>query len=216
VLPGLLTLALLTRVREAPRGERAAAAPVTAGPLPRAFWLALGVWVVFCLGNSSDAFLLLRAHDLGLSTTLAVLAYAGYNVVYASLSWPLGALSDRRSRTAILAGGLVVFALAYAGFALGPPTWALWPLFAVYGVYTAATDGVARAWIADRAPGRPAGSLYGIFAAGTGGALLLASVLAGLLWSRVGHGAPFWVGAATAAVAAVALVTPALASPRAR
>ena len=114
VAPGFLTLVLLRAVREA----RTAAVPNgVAEPerLPRAFWGALSVWTLFSLGNSSDAFLILRAHELGLSTTLVVLAYAGYNVVYSGLSWPLGALSDRVSRPLILGSGLGVFALVYAG-----------------------------------------------------------------------------------------------------
>ena len=166
----------------------------------------LGVWVVFSLGNSSDVFLLLRARELGLGATLVVLAYALYNLVYASLSWPLGALSDRRRRESVLAGGLVVFALVYLGFALAPGGWAVWPLLALYGAYVAATEGVAKAWVADRVPGRAAGTAFGIFAAATGAALLLASVAAGLLWSHVDPSAPFVLGAASSGLALVLLL----------
>src|SRR5206468_165109 len=148
----------------------------------------------------------LRAHDLGLSTTLVVLAYSGYNVVYSGLSWPLGALSDRIPRTSILAGGLIVFALVYAGFAIAPGSWAVWPLFAIYGAYIAATDGIARAWVADQVPGRAIGTAYGVFAAATGAALLLASVAAGLLWSHVSPAAPFVLGASAAGLAFVLLM----------
>jgi len=81
----------------------------------------------------------------------------------------------------------------------------VWPLFAVYGAYIAATDGVARAWIADRTPDRLAGTAYGLFSAATGGALLAASVAAGLLWSHVDPSAPFYLGAASAAAALLAL-----------
>src|SRR5262245_8070346 len=100
MLPGIATLLLIRRVREAPPSGAAGRrkhAPELAGAnaLPASFWGVLLIWVVFSLGNSSDAFLLLRSHQLGLATVLAVLAYAGYNVVFAGLSWPLGALSDR-------------------------------------------------------------------------------------------------------------------------
>ncbi len=165
----------------------------------------LGIWTLFSLGNSSDVFLILRAHDLGLSATLVILAYAAYNVVYSALSWPLGALSDRVARPKVLAAGLAVFALVYLGFAVAPGSWAVWPLFAVYGVYVAATDGVARAWVADVVPPGMAGTAYGLFAAAGGGALLLASVVAGLLWSRISPEAPFVLGAATAACALLLL-----------
>jgi MFS family permease len=204
VAPGFLTLVLLRAVREA-RDHDVPAELAASQRLPPAFWAALGVWTLFSLGNSSDAFLILRAHDLGLSTTLVVLAYAAYNLVYSSLSWPLGALSDRVSRPVILGAGLAVFALVYVGFALAPEAWTVWPLFAVYGAYIAATDGIARAWIGDHAPDRAAGTAYGLFAAATGGALLTASVAAGILWSHVDPSAPFWLGVASAAAALVAL-----------
>jgi MFS family permease len=182
-------------------GEQA----VTPARLPASFWFVLAVWVVFSLGNSADVFLLLRAANLGLSATLTVLAYALYQFVYSTLSWPLGALSDRVPRPFVLGGGLAIFALVYLGFAVTHRAWAVWPLFAVYGVYVAATDGVAKAWIGDHAPHGTAGTAYGVFAAATGAALLVASIAAGLLWSHVDPTAPFYVGAA-AAGAALALL----------
>jgi MFS family permease len=208
VLPGFATLILLRRVREAPARVAAAGAPSSStsrSPMPAGFWFVISVWVVFSLGNSSDVFLLLRSKDLGLSATLVVLAYALYNVVYSSLAWPLGSLSDRVSRPLILLGGLAVFALVYLGFAVASSAWAVWPLFVVYGVYIAATEGVARAWVADHAPQDAAGTAYGIFAAATGAALLLASIVAGLLWSRVSPSAPFVLGVVSAGLALVLL-----------
>jgi MFS family permease len=213
--PGIVALLLLRFVREAPRASaEAPAVELDAGPLPRAFWVAVGIWVVFSLGNSSDVFLLLRAKNLGLGTTMVVLAYAAYNVVYAGLSWPLGALSDRHRRELVLGGGLLVFGLVYLGFAVAPGSWAVWPLFAVYGAYIAATDGVARAWVADQVRGRAIGTAFGIFSAGTGAALLLASITAGLLWSHVSPVAPFVLGASAAGAAFVLLVFSAASSAR--
>jgi MFS family permease len=206
VVPGFLALLLLRAVREAPRASSPAVAG-EAGPLPRGFWMGLAIWAVFSLGNSSDVFLLLRAKELGLGATMVVLAYATYNVVYSGLSWPFGALSDRYRRELVLGAGLLVFGLVYLGFAVAPGDWAVWPLFAVYGAYIAATDGVARAWVADQVPGRAIGTAYGIFSAATGGALLLASVTAGLLWSHVSPAAPFVLGASGAALAFVLLLS---------
>ena len=203
---GLLTLVLLVRVHEAPVAVERTETVEAAERLPRAFWWVLGVWVVFCLGNSSDTFVILRSRNLGLSFTLVVLAYALYNLVYSGLSWPLGALSDRVPRTWVLGGGLAVFALVYLGFAVAPGSWAVWPLLAVYGTYVAATEGVARAWVADYAPPRALGTAFGVFSAATGAGLLVASVVAGVLWSSVSPSAPFWLGAAAAA-AALALLT---------
>ena len=208
VAPGVTALVLLRRIREArsrdPGAEARERVPLSA--LPRTFWIGLGIWVVFSLGNSSDVFLILRAHDLGLHATLVVLAYAAYNLVYAALSWPLGALSDRLPRPAVLGAGLAVFALVYLGFALAPGAWAVWPLFAAYGVYVAATEGVARAWVADHAPAGASGTAYGLFAAATGGSLLAASIAAGVLWSEVAPAAPFVLGACSATLAAVLMV----------
>jgi len=202
---GALTLVLLVRIREAPAAEGPTETVDRAERLPRGFWVVLSVWVVFSLGNSSDVFVLLRASDLGLSATLVVLAYALYNVVYSGLSWPLGALSDRVPRTRVLGAGLATFALVYAGLAVASASWAVWPLLAIYGMFVAATEGVARAWVADHAPPRALGTAFGVFSAATGAALLVASVTAGLLWSAVGPSAPFWLGAG-AASAALALL----------
>jgi MFS family permease len=196
------------RIHEAPAADDERTETVESTErLPHAFWWALGVWVVFCLGNSSDTFVLLRGRNLGLSFTLVVLAYALYNLVYSSLSWPLGALSDRVPRTWVLGGGLAVFALVYLGFAVAPGSWAVWPLLAVYGTYVAATEGVARAWVSDFAPRRALGTAFGIFSAATGAGLLVASVVAGVLWSSVSPTAPFWLGAggATLALALLAI-----------
>lgn len=206
---GAIVLVVLRGVREAPGHEerRASAAVIVREPLPPVFWGALAVWVVFSLGNSSDAFLVLRARDLGLGVVVVVLAYAVYNVIYASLSWPFGALSDRVPRSVLLGGGLAVFALVYFGFAVTSHGWTVWPLFAVYGVYIAATEGVARAWIADTLPDRAAvGTAYGIFFLTTAAAALVASVVAGVLWTYVSPRAPFVVGATAAIVALVLLV----------
>jgi MFS family permease len=208
VLPGAAAALLVFRVREASRRSAAEPGPTAARrpTLPRPFWIVLAIWVVFSLGNSSDVFLILRAENLGVGTTLTVLAYALYNLVYASLSWPFGAVSDRVPRPAVIAAGLAVYVLVYLGFALASSSWAIWPLFVVYGIYIAATEGVARAWVADYAPEGAVGTAYGTFAAASGGALLVASVVAGVLWSEVGPAAPFVLGAAAAAVALVLLV----------
>lgn len=210
VIPGALTLLLLRRIREAPvESPHAAKAPeVTAervSALPASFWTVLAIWVVFSLGNSSDAFVLLRSHNLGLDAVLVVLAYAVYNVVSATLSWPLGHLSDRIPRPWIIGLGTVSFGLVYLGFAVASNAWAVWPLFAFYGVFVAATDGVARAWVADHVHSGSVGTAYGVFYAATGGAALIASLVAGVLWTFVSPRAPFVVGACTAAAATVLL-----------
>ena len=202
VLPSAVALSLVVAVREAPLRERREIAPRgRVRDLPPAFWAVLGVWTLFSIGNSADAFLLLRAKQIGLGTSMTVLAYALYQLVYSGLSWPLGVLSDRIPRTRVLAAGLAVFALVYLGFARPPGAWAVWILLPVYGAYVAATDGVAKAWVGDNAPAGLAGTAFGVFSAATGAAILVASVAAGLLWSKVSAAAPFYAGAAAAAMA---------------
>lgn len=202
VVPGLLAVLLVRRVREAPVKPHV---PVVEPRLRPGYWWVVAGATVFSLGNSSNAFLLLRADNLGLSATLVILAYALYNLVYASFSWPLGSLSDRIPRGLVLAAGITVYAVVYAGLALASDSWAVWPLFALYGLFVAATDGVLKAWVADQVDGPMAGTAYGVYAGFVGGALLVASLLAGLLWDEVGPSAAFWAGAAFA-VASLPLV----------
>jgi MFS family permease len=190
VVPGTIVLLLLGRVREAPRAERLEAAARRFVPLPCSLSLVLGILVLFSLGNSSDVFLLLRARNLGLGTTLVVLSYAVYNLVYATLACPLGSLSDRAPRPRVLAAGLAVFALVYLGFAFASASWMVRPLFAAYGAYIAATEGVAKAWVADRAPEGAVGTAFGVFAAASGAALLVASVVAASFGTTSRRGRP--------------------------
>jgi len=213
VVPGLLAVLLVRRVREAP--ARSVAVPRAHGAprFGRGFWLVVLSASVFSLGNSSNAFLLLRASDLGLSATLVILAYALYNIVYATLAWPFGSLSDRLPRPLVIGGGLVVYLAVYLGLARATSSAVVWPLFALYGVYVAATDGVFKAWLADHVEGDDAGTAYGIYAGAVGLSLLVASVLGGVLWTRISPDATFYAGV-LATIAALPLV--ALAAVRSR
>lgn len=209
VIPGILSVVALTRVRESRTAK-----PVAGTPAPSFSWrgfdrrltVFLVATLVFSLGNSSDVFLILRAKNLGLSTTAVVLAYVLYNFVYMGASLPAGILSDRRGRRVVFVAGLVIFALVYTGFALANQAWFVWPLFAVYGLYIALTDGVGKALITDLAPGDRRATALGVYGMLTGVAALLASVAAGLLWERVGVEAPFIVGAVAALLGALLLI----------
>lgn len=172
----------------------------------------LAISLLFAAGNSSDAFLILRADNLGLGATAVVLAYVVYNVTYAGLSYPGGALSDRIGRRPILIAGFLVFALVYAGFAAVTDDWMIWPLFAVYGGYIALTEGVSRAYVADLVPDERRASAMGLYSASIGATLLVASLIGGALWDFVGPSATFVFGAATALAAALALLTSSRAS----
>ena len=171
----------------------------------------LGWLVLFALVNSSDVFLILKARE-ALGDTLALGGYILYNLVYAAAAYPVGGLSDRWGRRPTLAAGLALYALAYLGFAAVGPVLPASPvvfaaLFGLYGLYAAATEGVAKAWLADVAPREASrGRALGLHAAATSLAALVASTGAGVLWGSVGAAAPFVVAAVGAAVVAVGLM----------
>ena len=202
VLPGVVALLITFTVRDIPRtdAERAAVRQGRVRDLPPRFWAVAGAWAFFSLALSSDAFLVLRAVDLGLSEAWTVLVYAAINVVNVILAWPLGALSDRIGRRALLLPGVAIYAVVYLGLAAVGGAAAAIPLLLLYGAYGAATDGVARALVGDAAPREQSGTAYGAFAALSGVAVLIASVTAGFLWDGISPAAPFWVGGAIAAL----------------
>ncbi len=169
------------------------------------FWLTLGVLMIFAIANSSDAFILLRAGQLGMPPWAVVLAYAAYNFTYSALSYPAGALSDRIGRWPVIVIGWMIYAAVYAGFALsGMAT--IWPLLAMYGVYMAMTEGVGKALIADHAPPERRATAIGIFNMLLGFATLSSSVIAGVLWDRVSPVAPFWFGSIVAVIAVISAI----------
>lgn len=210
VLPAALSVALVSLARE-PLRARARSREVGQWRLdvrgaPRAYWLFLGVSALFAFGNSSDAFLLLRAQDLGLELTAVVLAYVVFNTTYALFSFPAGAVSDRIGRRPLLAGGFLAFGIVYLGLALAGDVSAVWPLFAGYGLTMALTEGVGRAWIADLAPPERRGAFVGLYHTTIGLSAVVASVLAGVLWDQVGPPAPFALGGAIGLTAAALIL----------
>jgi MFS family permease len=210
---GLCSLALTFLIREpapppaaaptpapAPAADPRGDAPARRLGLPPAYWRTIAPLLVFAIANSSDAFLLLRARDVGLSPWAVVVAYALFNLTYTALSYPAGVISDRLGRWRVIALGWSIYALVYAGFALTVAD-GVWPLLALYGVYMALTDGVGKALVADHAPPDKRGTAIGVYSMLSGLATLLASLVAGLLWDRLGPPATFALGAAAAALA---------------
>lgn len=206
----VLVLALGARETALPKDKRAAPR-FTLAPFDGRFKHFLVVILVFTLGNSSDAFLVLRAQAAGLPLTGVLGMMITFNVLYAALAGPAGALSDRVGRRRLLLAGWLVYALVYLGFAQASAGWQAWALMAVYGVYYAATEGVAKAYVADLVPAELRGTAFGVFNAAVGLMAFPASVLAGVLWQGAfgwagfGPGAPFYFGAALAGTAAVLL-----------
>ena len=218
-VPAALAMAALVfGVREAPAGPPAAAAPrapragALGGARPgRPLVALLAAVTVFTLGNSADAFLLLRAAQLGVPTATVPLLWALLHVVKSASSTPGGALSDRVGRRPLIAAGWTVYAAVYLGFATAGAAWQAWALFAAYGLVSGLTEGAEKALVADLAPAAGRGTAFGWYHAAVGAAALPASLLFGVVWERYGAPAAFRVGAALAGAALVILV--ALARP---
>ena len=163
--------------------------------------------VLFTLGNSSDAFIVLRAQERGLSVLQTMFMLMTFTAIYTVLSGPLGALSDKVGRRRLIIGGWLAYGLVYLGFAFSATGWHIWALFGLYGVYYAATEGTAKALVADLVPDAQRGTAYGLFNAAIGLTALPASVIAGVLWQGLGAwtgfgaSAPFFFGASMALLA---------------
>jgi len=197
-------------------GARPPAPAIRLRHLGRPFALFTAASAVFALGNSSDALLILRAQDVGAAPALIPLMYFVFNVVGAALAAPLGSLSDRVGRKALLAAGFGGYALVYAGFALAHAPLAAWLLFALYGAPYAMTEGMARAYVCDLVPAEVRGTALGGYTFVLGLAALPSSLLAGMMWDTVGHAAPFALGAALMAAAAALLALVPGVAPAAR
>jgi len=212
LVPGILTfLVVMAKVREpAP----AVAAGPTGAPrriLPRMAELGpampryLGVLVLFALGNSSDAFLLLRARQLGVAVALIPILWAALHL--SKMVWSVvgGRMSDRRGPRLAIVGGWLVYAAVYAGFAFATVQWHAWALFVIYGLFFGLTEAPEKALVASLAPAAVRGSAFGWYHAVTGVSVLFASILFGLIWNAFGPAAAFLTGAALALAAALLL-----------
>jgi len=167
----------------------------------------LFVSVLFTLGNSSDAFITLRAQERGLSILQILFMLMTFNAIYAILSGPVGSLSDKIGRRQIILLGWFLYGLIYLGFALTSTGTGIWALFGLYGIYYAFTEGTGKALIADLVPDEKRATAYGLYNAAIGLTALPASVIAGILWQGLGRwsgfgpGAPFYFGASMAIIA---------------
>ena len=170
----------------------------------RLLWILVAV-AVFSLGNSSDLFLILRAHNLGVPPQLAPMLGLVFNTVYTLLSWPAGKLSDRIPRRILVVLGYLVYAGVYFGFAHSSSSRAVWLLMPLYGLYYALTEGVLRAWIADLVPSQSRASVFGVFNWVVGVVAFPASLVAGWLWQHYSPATPFYMSAGLSFLAALLL-----------
>ncbi|MEK7402462.1 MAG: MFS transporter [Gemmatimonadota bacterium] len=213
-VPGALSvLVLLAFVREpaAPadvlgRAGDADSSHTAIRQMPRSFWAYLGVVFVFTLGGSTDAFLLLRANELGVPIAMLGILWAAFHAVKSLLSTPGGALSDRFGRIPVMTAGWVVYTLVYFGFAMASTQWHAWALFLGYGVFYALTEGVERALVADIVPAAARGTAFGWFHLTIGLGALPASLVFGLIWDRAGSSTAFLFGGSVALAASIGLL----------
>ncbi|MGZ3341034.1 MAG: MFS transporter [Reyranella sp.] len=208
LVPGLLAFLMILFVEERPVEAKAKAKiDISFGQFPRAYWKYLLATALFGLGNSSNAFLILQTQDIGASLTATILIYAGFNLVAALISYPAGFLSDRVGRRNILVLALLIFLIAYAGFALSRSIALIAVLFVFYGLYQGIFRSVGKALASDYVPEPLRASGIGWYNMTVGLCGLVASLAAGWLWDHVGHGAVFLFGAGFAVVGGVALLT---------
>jgi MFS family permease len=220
IIPGIIVVLILLRVPDARTGQPASLEPLDAplnpvehdgSPAVRAsqeparqksrFFKALAVIFLFGLGNASDAFLLLRMGDIGIAVFWIPLLWSALHVVKVVSSVVGGDLSDRFGRRTLIGAGWIVYALVYAGFGLFDSRSALVSVFLSYGIYFGLTEGVEKAWIADLTPAGSRGNAFGIYNAAIGLSSLAASVMFGLIWTRVSPQAAFLTGGALAVAA---------------
>jgi MFS family permease len=210
-IPGLLAVLMLLfglkeKPAEVPHAASAAFNIRSAwAEMPAGFRKYLLIILVFTLGNSTDAFLLLRAQQLGVAVTLLPMIWVVLHVVKMGFSLPGGILSDRIGRKKVIVAGGIVYALVYAAFGLASVQWHAWALFAVYGIYFGLTEGVEKALVADFAPAYLRGSSFGLYHLIVGIGALPASLLFGMVWQKLGAAAAFGMGAALAMLASVML-----------
>jgi MFS family permease len=205
----LAVLSLIIGARDVPVTKQRAAPKFAFRALGKPFMTFMLIVGVFTLGNSSDAFLTLRAQNLGLNVLGILGMLVTFNLIYSLISTPAGSLSDRIGRRRLIVGGWLVYAVIYLGFGLAQSGWQVWVLYALYGLYYGMAYGTSNALIADLVPDTLRGTAYGTYNAVVGLLAFPASAIAGVLWQGIGAwgglgpAAPFLFGAALALVAAV-------------
>ncbi len=208
VIPGMVTVILaLAMVKERRNNAGEPAQKISFGSIkkPAFLWYLLAV-AVFTLGNSTDAFLLLKARDAGVSVAMLPLLWAMLHFSKAAFSMPGGRLSDRIGRKPVIILGWLVYALVYFGFAYAGSVEAIWALFFSYGLYFGLCEGVEKAFVADLVPAEARGSAFGAYSLAVSITALPASVLVGLVWQAFGSSTAFIMGAGIACAASLMLM----------
>jgi MFS family permease len=207
-IPGAIAVAVaVLGVHEvAHKGPPSAKKTELRGGMGARFWAFLAIVFLFTLGNSTDAFLLLRAKDLGVPVALAPILWALLNAVKSVSNVPGGSLSDRIGRRPVVIAGWIVYGIIYFLFAKASRAWHAWLLFAAYGIYFGLTEGAELALVADVVPATRRGAAYGWYYLAIGIGALPASLIFGAVWDKFGQSAAFITGAVLAIVAAIGLL----------
>jgi MFS family permease len=214
LIPGILVVLILLRVPDTRKaipadvqgsGTGPAARPARRTRLPSEFHRAMAVILLFSLGNASDAFLLLRSADVGITAFWIPLLWSAIHVVKTASSLYGGQWSDRLGRRQVIGLGWLIYAGVYGAFAVTDSAAMLVIVFLVYGLYFGLTEGVEKAWVADLAPADGRGNAFGIYNAVIGIGALVASLLFGFIWTHVSPSAAFYTGAGFAVAAAALL-----------
>jgi len=207
LIPGLLAFLMVLFVKERPAAVASKSKiDVSLKQFPKDYRKYLLVTAMFELGNSSNAFLILRTQDIGASLKTTILIYAGFNLVAALVSYPAGYFSDTWGRKRVLLASFVIFAVVYLGFALGQHIFLVAALFVFYGLYQGTFRAVGKAFASDFVPDHLRASGVGWYSTTIGLLQLVASVVAGMLWDRIGHAAVFYYGAVFAIVGSIGLL----------
>jgi MFS family permease len=210
VIPAAIAVFLIVFFVKQTRASRAEREAANHMPQPKIldkrFVGFLTVMTLFNLGNSADAFLILRANDVGVSVFYVFVLLILYNLIYAVVSFPAGKLSDRIGRKRIIVIGWSIYVLTYLLLALASSEWYMLIIAITYGLYGGLADGVSKAFVADIVAARRRGIAYGLYHGMVGFALLLASVIAGVLWDNINPSAAFYFGAAMSGLAMVGMM----------
>jgi MFS family permease len=210
IIPAVLAvLVLALGVKETGVRSRSKVPALSLKGMDTRFKLFMLVLVLFTLGNSSDAFIILLGQKRGLGVLEILLMLMTFNLIYSVLSGPLGALSDKIGRRRLIVGGWIAYGLVYLGFGLSHTGWQVWALYGLYGIYYAAAEGTGKAFVADLVTPERRGMAYGLYNAAIGLTAFPASLIAGLLWQGAfgwtgfGPAAPFFFGAGLALLAGI-------------
>lgn len=203
-IPSILAVfVIIFGIREARKKKQELITKFHFKDFPAKYWFFLGIIFVFTIGNSTDALLMVKANETGIKVALIPLVYLVTSIVSVAAAIPLGSLSDRIGKEKIMAAGFVIYAIVYFGFGITTSSKAIVALFALYGLYSAATDGIQKAFVSDLTDKNMKGTGLGIYNALLGITLLPASLIAGYLYDNVNSRIPFYFGAVTAVISAI-------------